>query len=308
MEKYSTFQVNEKISWKNLLIALSLCYLGDKEIKNLKVAKAMYNDISNADTPTKRDNEIIEQIRKDVIDIVQSDNTFIKFNRPYIIDSLKTIQFKIIDEIDDGESTGRSAACYLNLDNIKSNWRYKHIFKYNNINRDNFIIIGRQYINEKGLPNYITHEMYHFLDRMLGDNGMSLSAIENPTENIVDKNVLTNKKWALKKLSLISSGQKYSELPDDLKRQVEEDYNYIMSNKNYYTSNSELFARWKAYKTFLLNRGFISNINQKMTTEELVKSLDIYNKNRKEVDGNILLANIDLLFFIDFQKVQDINF
>lgn len=306
--EYAEFQVNEKISWKNLLIALGVCFLGDIQIKNYKTIKSTYNDIINSRELTNNEKDTIEKIRANIIDIIKSDDKFLKFNRPYILDSLKTIQFKIVDKIDVGQSDEIAAACYINLDVAKDNWMYDHIFKNSPISRDNFIIISRKSMNEKMLADYIVHEMHHFLDKLLGDGKNSLSNDLNPKVNIIDKKVLTDKNWALDKLSMISTTYKYNELPPDLKELIYQQYNDIMSRRKYLTSNSELFARWRTYKHNLLKNGFISNINQKITTDIIVRSFDIYSKDYKTKDINLIGQDKDLLFFIDIKNVENFSF
>ncbi len=305
--KYSDFPVNEKISWKNLLIALSVCFIGDIQIKNYKAIKSVYNDVTNSVLPTKSENDTINKIREDIINIIKSDNTFLKFNRPYILDSLKTIQFKIIDKIDIGQDDDIAAACFLDIKSAKKSWLYDFISKDNSISRDNFIIISRESMKDKILADYIVHEMYHFLDKLLGDDEHHLSNDIN-SKNIIDKKVLTDKKWALDKLSMISTTYKYDDLTPELKNLISQKYDNIMSRKKYLASESELFARWKTYKHNLVKNGFISNINQKITPDIMVKSFDIYDKDYKTKDLNLMAHNTDLLFFIDIKNVEKFNF
>lgn len=306
--EYSEFQVNEKISWKNLLIALSVCFVGDIQIKNYKAIRSVYVDITNSTLPTKSEKDTIDKIRKDIINIIKQDNKFLKFNRPYILDSLKNIQFKIINEIDIGASEDIAAACYIDLDAAKDNWMYDHIFKDNLVGRDNFIIIRKKSLNSEMLPDYIVHEIYHFLDKLLGDKKITLSSSLKPKDNIIDKKVLSDKKWALDKLSMISTTYKYDELTPRLKELITHKYDDIISRKKYLTSESELFARWKTYKHNLVKNGFLSNINQKITPDIIVKSFDIYSKDYKTKNMNLIAQNTDLLFFIDIKNVEKFNF
>lgn len=306
--EYAEFQVNEKISWKNLLIALSVCFVGDIQIKNYKAIRSVYVDITNSTLPTKSEKDTIDKIRKDIINIIKQDNKFLKFNRPYILDSLKNIQFKIINEIDIGASEDIAAACYIDLDAAKDNWMYDHIFKDNLVGRDNFIIIRKKSLNSEMLPDYIVHEIYHFLDKLLGDKKITLSSSLKPKDNIIDKKVLSDKKWALDKLSMISTTYKYDELTPRLKELITHKYDDIISRKKYLTSESELFARWKTYKHNLVKNGFLSNINQKITPDIIVKSFDIYSKDYKTKNMNLIAQNTDLLFFIDIKNVEKFNF
>lgn len=297
-----------KKSWKNLLIALSVCFVGDIQIKNYKAIRSVYVDITNSTLPTKSEKDTIDKIRKDIINIIKQDNKFLKFNRPYILDSLKNIQFKIINEIDIGASEDIAAACYIDLDAAKDNWMYDHIFKDNLVGRDNFIIIRKKSLNSEMLPDYIVHEIYHFLDKLLGDKKITLSSSLKPKDNIIDKKVLSDKKWALDKLSMISTTYKYDELTPRLKELITHKYDDIISRKKYLTSESELFARWKTYKHNLVKNGFLSNINQKITPDIIVKSFDIYSKDYKTKNMNLIAQNTDLLFFIDIKNVEKFNF
>lgn len=298
--EYSEFQVNEKISWKHFLFAISIGLTLRVEIADYKTIKYVYDQINSSKVLNKDEEIVIEKIRIKTISIIEKDSSFLKFNRPYIIDSLKHIQFKVADVVDNKEST---CACYIDITPIKNSIKYGLM---SHPSRENFIILKKNKINDKIMPECIVHEMYHFLDKMLGTN-KGVSDDLTLSDSILDKNIY-DEEYGKNKISIILSGFKYKEGTKNIKDYVDDMYRQLIKKKDYPTSNHELYARWKTFKVDLLNDGYIKNINQKVNLDILNNSLDIKKPNFRSIDQFTIDNHLVVLFYIDVDKIEKFSF
>ncbi len=283
--------VNEKIKWSNLLLALGLTYIGVANWREFKIAKEVYDTVnSTSSTPNKEEKEYIEKIRSEVINKVRESNLFKKFDKQYIIDSLSTIQFKMVDSTISFSKD--ASATYVYISPLKK--KYKYLL--NAPESENFIIIKRSNMNDPNYPSVIVHELYHYFDRLITNTDDRYSNIADISK-YVDKDI-KNEKYAKKKIMALmlfvnKGGEDEKSLTNDI-------YNDYISSKEYYTSDNELFARYKTLKFNMLKDNIIKDINQTPTIEDLANYL--FN-----IDGLKRLEHLYLLLSIDLGKLKELD-
>lgn len=277
-------KINEKVNWGNLLLALGIAYFGVAKWKEYSKIKDIYTVVnSDKSIPSKEESEYIEKIRTEVIEEIKGSNLFKKFNKQYIIDSLSTIQFRVVDSTI--VFSENSKACYLYIKPIKG--KYKYLLS--EPSGENFIIINRKGMKDSNYVSSVVHEIYHYFDKLVDSGNRRYSEIVDISQ-YVDKNI-NNENYTKKKIMALmlfvnASGKD----ENDIVNAIYDDY---MSNKEYYTSDNELFARYKTLKSDMLKDGIIYNINQTPTIEDLANYL-IGVKGIKRVEHLYLLLSIDL--------------
>jgi len=289
-------KINEKIYWQEFLLALGLLYVGTKTFKDYKHVEKIFTVInSSSSIPSKSESLKLEQIRSEVIKNIKESDIFNRFDKPFIIDSISNIEFKVIDKDIIDRPNGVAVGVYISLSKMKSKWKYKYLDKPKS---DNFILILRSQMDSPDLSETVVHEIYHYFDNLSGNSDIEYS--KNKT--IVDEKSLNDIEYVYDKITSLMSrtGIKYLELPTDLKYKVKSLCQCLLSEKEYLGSNSEIFARWWAFKSILLRDGIIDNINKKMTGDEITK---IVQNNRKYKNEHFL----SMLVFLDLDKVQDIE-
>lgn len=289
--------VNEKISWKQLLIALVVCKLTTSTIKTYK-DYSYYNNLltiinSDKSIPNSKELAKVNAVRLEVIENIKNSNKFDKFNKSFIIDSIRNIKFKFVDTID--FASDGTVGCYINLEPISKKY-YKNLLP--NISDNNFIIIDRRLIDKPYIAEIISHEIYHYFDKLSGNEDKYYSEI-NKVDDIIDKKAINDEKYSCNKMSLIMTGYKYDLLSPELKTDILSMIKTLNKDKDYYSSNKELFARWKSFKGKLLKDKLINNINDIVTLSDIIKAFQ-----RSDYIEDQFLS---MIFFIDLKRVENIN-
>jgi hypothetical protein len=285
-------KINEKISWSNLLLALGIGYLSVAKWKDYKTIKGIYDVVnSSSSIPNKKESEYIEKIRSEVISKVKESNLFKKFNKQYIIDSLSTIQFKVVDSTIVFSKDAK--ASYVYIKPLKG--RYKYLLS-NVPEGENFIIINIKDMNNSDYSSTIVHEIYHYFDRLITNDDERYSEVVDISK-YVDNNV-SNERYTKKKIMLLmlfsnTSGEIENQIVDGI-------YDNYISNKKYYNSNSELFARYKSLKHDMLNSDIIQSINQTPTIENLAEYLF-------SINGLKRLEHLYVLLSLDITKLKELD-
>lgn len=299
IKKYNEFySINEKskywISWKELLLMFGIG-LSINFGKNVYKLHHLYSEInSDKSIPNSNEERIIDTIRQNVISNIKSSNLFKKLNREFIIDSITNIQFKLLDSIDIGSMDADGV--YIHIDK-----KLQSSFARNEPNSNNYIIIKRDLLNDSDVSDVISHEIYHYFDVLSGNNG------NHDIKKLLDKRVLIDKKYALNKISLISCLTYYDSLTPQISNDMNELYGDYMKNKNYYLGSDEVFARWNSFKYKLLKDGFIKDINQKVSFEEVISALSSKTRSGKRL-AYFESGIIPILFFINIKKINEVEF
>lgn len=287
-------QIDEKISWQNLLIALGITAVSIMNYREYNTLKKIYRDVnSEKSIPSKSDSAIIEKIRSEVIEKIRTSNLFNKFNKNFILDSISKVDFRVVDSIDFIRDLN---GCYINLKRMKD---LKKNILLDVPSKDNFIVIERSVLNQKDAYETIAHEIYHYFDQLLGKDEYKYSH-EIKLDTFIDKNIDNNKEYCLKKISILigtpvdeKDKKEYNSLLDEL-------YKYLKSEKDYYSNTSEIFVRYKVLKDDMIRLGIIDNVNSKITINEIGALLDKYSFSDR-------LDILPYVFYLDLSKLEELD-
>ena len=166
-------KINEKIYWQEFLLALGLLYVGTKTFKDYKHVEKIFTVInSSSSIPSKSESLKLEQIRSEVIKNIKESDIFNRFDKPFIIDSISNIEFKVIDKDIIDRPNGVAVGVYISLSKMKSKWKYKYLDKPKS---DNFILILRSQMDSPDLSETVVHEIYHYFDNLSGNSDIEYS-------------------------------------------------------------------------------------------------------------------------------------
>lgn len=279
-------RIDEKVKWTNYLLAIGLSFIIMNNVKDFNDIRSVYNTINNEKSiPNEKDQAIIDSIRQDVIEIVTLSNKFKKFGKQSIIDSLRTI--KILTPPDE---MAKSRGVFINLGNNKN--PFVKMLLDEPSGGDNFIMIDRSILHNPDSANVVSHELYHYLNKLYVDNDIKI------TQPILDKKI-KDESYGCGKLAALL-GKDYKKLDEEKKGLVYDMYSEIMAEKRYYMSDVEMFARWLTFKQGLLNYGIIKDINQKVKLIDVVRDLTI--KDNYNIEDDLIVV-----FCLDLKKMGEIE-
>jgi len=306
IKEYNQFEeLNEKVSVKDIVLYFAILY-GINGVNNLvfdlirnynlnKEVNKIYSIVNSPINLLEDENKIlIEKLKKDIILQVKNSNLFDKFGKNYILDSLENITIKIANP------TGKlinenTAAVFIKLGDIEKMMKNKFLFKFsdNHSTKSNVIIINERYINDKQLPEMLTHEIYHYVDALLSSNNNYISS-ELKLSKFVDKN-LDDKNYSVRKLTSILSSK-----PDNIQIQdiISKLTSSILEDDKYLSSDEEIFTRWKTLKTKMIKNGYIEDMKTKINKNIL---LDYLSRNKPNY------IDIEILLILDFDKIEELD-
>lgn len=291
----------EKI-WKNVLIYLTLLIFVNhiinfyEEYRVYREVKDFYEKISSIENnPIGFDKEKIEKIKIETIQNIKESEQFNKLGKDFILDSLQSAKIKILEPKGYLFLKKTTAAFFIQLgdfeESIKNDFLLKRIepSPYKNL-----IIINKKYLEDDDLPEILTHEIYHYVDALFGDDKY-LSDKLNLSE-FIDKNIIDNKSYLKKKASIIfnivnTENEELKNLSNKLSLST-------IKNVEYLSNNREIFARWKTFKTKLIQKGYIENINSDVTLNIV---LEYCEKSRTNIE------DFNLLLVIDLDKIEELD-
>lgn len=290
--------IDEKLKWKHLLLALGISISANyyvKDFKSYNKLKHIYSLINSPKSnPTKEESKHLEEVRQRMIQNVKKSKMFDKFNKPWLLDSLKNIHFKVIDSINFSSSEDKNLTtegCYFYLKPLKG-----VISKLaGEPSEDNMLILRRGILKNEMLDEIIIHELYHYVDRLTKYN-------YDISDSFLDKKSFVDTTYGLNKMINIITANNYNwdNFPKpDLKKDLLSMYNDYKRNKMYYTSSGEIFARWHAFKSDLLKAGYIDSIDDMPTKKDIYKFMWL----EKRLD----VQYITLLLALDWDKFNEID-
>lgn len=318
--------IDEKLNWKNFLLWLGLgtsAYIATPKIKDAIHVNSIYKSIINNGKATSQEAKLLEPIRHNLIEKIKKSNKFNKFNKQWVIDSMININFRIYDSSESNvlsSASKETKAVFIQLGEFTRKNKILNRFVESPTD-ENLIIIRRSYINDVDLDMIIYHELYHYLDKLYGDDKQSYSD-KIKTEDFLDKKVPKDMDYTIKKFLLFIITDKVKDYKkaihlnpnDDLISYIGIKDVFIDAAKDYikdldfkYLSDSrELFARWNTLKMDLLSSGVIDNINDTVSLDDIGKYLNDKNvsKERKFIAYDILLQ-LDLNKIDELQKAFD---
>jgi hypothetical protein len=252
---YMNTNINEKVTWKELLIGLGV-FLGTKYIikdyKNYTFLNSLYN-IANSEL---KDDSLSLEVKQRIINDVKESDLFAKYGKDYMLDSLQKATIIITDKDIFDESNG----FYIHLPNILENFKIINLLTFHKKpSSDNIIFIHNKTLEDKSFDGVLTHELYHYVDRLLENRNEALFTnydsinqveLEKKLNRIIDKDVL----GIMKKINL----------DKDI-------INDLLDNKEYFTSNKEIFARVNTLRSNMKKEGIIKNINEELN-DDIIRS------------------------------------
>jgi hypothetical protein len=298
--------LNEKTNWKNILLALGLTFAASRETSKFLNFKEVINTVTSTNSkPNNTESKLIEEIRQDVISEIKDSKIFKKTDKYFIIDSLKKVEFYLVDSIIPFKK--QAEACFISISELKK--KYKFLISKIPHN-DNFIILNRKSLENESYRNTIVHEINHYFDKLLGDE-INYS-VENKISSFTDSN-LENDVYMRFKISTFllledfddqkkknfsrEESASIARMKETILQGILKDYR---ENLSYYKSSQEIFARFRALKDDMVQSKVIPNVDTPLTIENLATYLGKSSTEKK-------LENLYLILTIDLTKLDELN-
>jgi hypothetical protein len=276
---YEEYSMNEKVNWQKVkkygqygILALLLGYnIAPNNIKHYPIKKYVEYQLDNLNNyfiPKEALNDVIYKV-KNSEDIE---------NKEEVINRLKNVKVKKYD----------NSISYFDKEES-----LQMFYFYSEIGDEDYIVVLDDY--DPSLSK-IVHELNHLVDRhKIGKSNITIDNFFNKNANLND--FLNFYKDFPKinrdttELLLKRSGIEFKKFRGDKINMGYLMYYNYMSNKDYYTKDSELYARVSSMKSFLRRKGYLEN--GKMTK----KSIDIFIENYIKVI-NRFPETLDKIYFI----------
>lgn len=301
IKKYQ--RLDEKINWNKFLLSLLIGYIGysnvSKYYKDYKYNKEIHYlyDVINSTSnyPTGEEKKIIEDTREKIIDQVKQSKLFNKFGKPSIIDSIKTATIKIAD-INIDLIGDEVAASYIYLEPFTKKIQALDKFKDIKSTKSNVILVNRKFLESNELAGMLTHEIYHYIDRLYDSAYISKKLDLSRFKD--DK--LNDKEYLKRKLAVLKFGLPYDKIKDtELKNSFTDLVNlYNQEDFDYLTKSEEVFARLKSLKMSMVDAGILDNYNDKLTKSNIIEFA---------LDSKLNLQDFDLLMIIDLDRISELD-
>lgn len=309
IKEFNTYKdldmINEKITFKDVLfyVGLSAIIFGQpvyklyNGAKNFYEVKKIYNIVNSTENyPTGEEKIFIDSVRSDIISQVKSSNLFSKVNKGYILDSLKNVTIKIVEPTGNLVVSKNSAAVFIKLGDfeelVKGNFLFKHFDMHSS--KKNVILINRNHINDKDLSEIITHEIYHYVDVLLGSNKELSTTLG--LSKFVDNKIIDDENYLTYKATLMFGMGKT--LSAYMKSLIKDLSIMTVDNISYLSKDEEIFARWKTFKGKLVKMGYVDSLETPITSLEVSKYVK---------DNDISLMDLDILLTLDWSKMEELD-
>ena len=300
-------QIDEKIKFMDIVMYLSLLFAGNSTyntFNDYKEINKLYTIVNSASyNGTSEQKQLVDSLKKNIIEQVRISPKFNKDIKSYILDSLQNITIKFANPTGEKLFKENSAAVYMNLVEVKkalsNHLAYYPILKINSTSKENIIIVNKKYENDEDLPNMLVHEIYHYVDALLGQK-VELSRELNLSQ-FIDKNIDgQDKDYVIRKYSSIY-GVKFSETNTRIKELLKELSNKTINHIEYLKLPEEIFARWKTFKSYMVKKGDIKDMNSPVDKDlfiEYVSSIKPSNMNTED---------LEFLLIIDWDKIPELD-
>lgn len=319
--------------WKYYIIGISIyaaiaSYPKFREVLGLKNkidATTMYKIIDDIESvPTPNQKVLIDKIKNSMIEEASANNKLNVSQRIKVIEAIQSIKVvmtsnKNVNLISDSEVG--AVACYMNYMDITDRTRKR------------VILISEDRLKSNTLS--LTHEMYHLIDDVLGNDIANYSEIAEIV-GLLDKDIVMKNPVGIKKIeakldffiekslerprkketkSDISKSKKPPLTEEEANKMKKTIINslkeFIYSNKDYMTLPSEIYVRFHGLKRWLVKEKFIKDVNDPITKKIIVdifSNSDILaNLQNDEIDYFELLFMLNLDITNDVQSEEDIK-
>jgi len=304
--------MKKKISWKTFLIALGVYgIINTFDYKQFIELKKVYDTVNSNTTASSSDLKLIELVRKNLIKNISESDVFKRTGRIYILDSLKSINIKVVDTI---TIVGQKDAlgCYFDLNDFKSNWR--NVFFKNLNSNNNFILLAKKLLKTPEDTTVIAHEIFHYFDKMLGNDSLAYSEMKK-LDSIFDQNI-DDTNYVYKKMSLIDpniiqdTGQDKKHPISSIEKSKALDrihtlntsfYPIYIKEKRYITSPREIFSRYLTAKNDMISKGILKSLNQKMMIKDIQKYII------SQTDYSTKFDTLELFYYLNLDKLDELD-
>lgn len=303
IQKVFSFRIFGKV-----LFYLSMLYFGHqiynfyKEVKISNEISSVFKQINATNNyPTGDKKIIIDSVRNDIVKQVQNSYIFNKYGKEYLLDSLRTVTIKFIEPTGDFIVRDNTIAIFIKLDGFEKHFEDNFLSYFFNIqsSKKNVILINSDHMDDDDLAEVITHEIYHYVDMLLGDKDYLSTNLE--LSKFVDEKIINDKHYLTYKAFIILNGGnniiKINKENTRLKSLIKDISTMTVDNIEYLSSNEEIFARWKTFKCKLVNLGYIDKMETNLTTS----IMSDYS------DNSVSLMDLDLLLILDWSKIVEMD-
>lgn len=294
-------KIDEKIKFWDVALYLSLLYTSYNTVSNFREINKLYTIVNSASyngTPDQKHQ--IDSLKKNIIEQIKISPKYNKDIKSYILDSLQNITIKFADPTGKNILKATTGALYMNLSIFKKHLDKNIIYSTFNISKtskENIIIVNKLYENDSDLANMLIHEIYHYVDALLGQKN-NLSKELNLSQ-FIDQNIKDdNENYISRKYAAIF-GKKFNEISPKSQELFKELSNTTIDMIKYLKSPEELFVRWKTFKSYMVQKGYIKDMNSPVNTDLLMT----YISNIKHQNSQ----DLEFLLIIDWDKIEELD-
>lgn len=323
--------ITEKIEfkkWRNYVLGIGVAFAiltykldqakgeADKKQTELDIRynnlMNIINDINN--TPTESEKIYLDQVKSEIIEEIKSSNKINRIDKEKVLKEIQNIRIIITSHKNINSVTDRgSNACYLRY--VDTDETEKKI-----------ILVSRDRLNTNSV--FVSHEIYHLVDNILGDKKSYYSEISQIVD-ILDKDIITKTPAGIKKVEdkinfFIKNTKKNTKKSDTIPNTIktskakskitEEEIlklrteivtslkNLIYASKDYMIEPSEVYVRYHGMKRWLLKNGYIKSVNDTITKKIII---DLFSTDLLENLGNDEIDYFELLFFLNIDPTNE---
>lgn len=286
VQKFKNYSVDEGLKLRPTDILLGLAILGNLIIYGYKISNNDIEDVRKL-YHMGSTNEY-NHIKKSLISSIRSSSRIDESIKELVIDSLESVKIIKIDMsrikfMENNELNG----CFISID-LDSNI--------------NNLIIVSDLLTDDEISPVIIHELYHYVDNLMGENGKSWSQL-NELKNIVNLKYLSDSQTFKKRVAEINDLMFVSRNSSDIKHKEElttDVVNGIWPKKDYYYSEKEIFVRFQNLKMWLVKNCHLKSMDDCITKESLSHIfLEI-----KDIRHQDFFC---LIYIIDLEKIDLMN-
>lgn len=303
-------QINESkkstISFRHLLPALGIIAISRyADVKLYREVKKIMDVVNSTQSdPLQREQQFIDSIKKEFTAKVKMEKLFSETQKEWIIDSLKTIQFKVIDSGLLDETNAR--ACFINLHYLKEKVKGRKLVALaldDFPNNSNFIILKRSYITTD--PTYkrsVIHELSHYYHDLIKGAVMEVPNMSDYVDKRISDDLYMQKK--IRSLFGINGDIEDKKKSEIVKLLVRSILAELRKNEEYLTSEDELYARFKTLKHHMHQQGFIKDMKQPVTKDDVMLFIE---STYDYLPSDNFVEHAAILVYLDLDKIDQIK-